>query len=132
MTRLQRCVGCGLLVSPGPRCAECRRKADRAYFAIYRTHAWRLLSEKVRRAGSRCVWCLRPLPYSRRVADHVEPVEKRPDLALEPTNVVVACNSCNQRRGRNWKLPDPDEPTPTREEISVGARMAAIHRGDAA
>jgi hypothetical protein len=133
MTRLGACLGCGTLVSPGPRCYDCRRAAEKRYdgtrpahHALYRSHAWRVLSEKVRRAGSRCVWCLKPLPFRQRIADHVEPIEKRPELALEETNVVVACASCNTRRGRNWKLPDPDAPS---SPVSVGARMADILEG---
>jgi 5-methylcytosine-specific restriction endonuclease McrA len=37
------------------------------------------------------------------LADHVIPVEERPDLALERSNLVASCYGCNTRRGRNLK-----------------------------
>jgi 5-methylcytosine-specific restriction endonuclease McrA len=52
------------------------------------------------------------------VADHIIPLEQRPDLALEPTNVVPSCPSCNVRRGRNAKLKVPGPPT-LREELAA-------------
>lgn len=110
MTRLQPCVGCGLLVSPGPRCYECQRRWDRQYdavrpehHALYQTSAWKRLSAEVRDGATRCHWCLKPT--RRLVADHVIPLEQRPDLALERSNLVPACFPCNTRRGRNSKLP---------------------------
>jgi hypothetical protein len=46
VTRLVACRGCGILVSPGPRCARCRRASEKAYdearpafHALYRTQA---------------------------------------------------------------------------------------------
>lgn len=134
MTRLQACIGCGILVSPGPRCAECRRKAASNYnatrpqhHALYRTQAWRRLSEEVRRTRSRCTWCEKPLPFSLRIADHIVPLEQRPDLGLEETNLTVSCKGCNTKRGRNARLADPEAIVTT---TTVGDRMAAILGGE--
>lgn len=108
---LQACKGCGQLVSPGPRCSACQRKWDALYdqhrpahHALYRTWAWRQLAREVTATATRCTWCLKPT--RKLVADHVLPLEQRPDLALDRSNVVPACTGCNTRRGRNARLPD--------------------------
>jgi 5-methylcytosine-specific restriction endonuclease McrA len=131
MTRLMRCAGgCGELVSPGPRCSACRRRQAATYdsqrpahHAVYRTAEWRRLSAEVRANATRCHWCL--LPTRRLVADHVIPLDQRPDLALHPGNIVPACYGCNRRRGINAKRPDLDRSKPS-GPVSVGDRMAAI------
>lgn len=111
MTRLSACLGCGTLVSPGPRCSACRRAAEATYdrtrpahHALYRTNAWRVLSAEIRAGATRCHWCLKPT--RRLVADHVIPLEERPDLGLDRSNLVASCFPCNTRRGRNARLPD--------------------------
>jgi hypothetical protein len=68
---------------------------------------------------------LRPLPFSKRVADHIIGLEQAPELALDRANLAVACVGCNTRRGRNAKLPDLERTGPS-GPVSVGARMAAI------
>lgn len=138
MTRLSACLGCGVLVSPGPRCAACRRKKAEVYdatrpahHALYSTAAWRRLSAEVRSDAARCHWCLKPT--KRLVADHVIPVDQRPDLALDRSNLVPSCVSCNTRRGRNAKLPDLAEaPRPSpRTSLSVSEEMQRIFEGAA-
>lgn len=108
---LMRCLGCGGWVAPGPRCPSCQRAADRLYdasrpahHALYSTTAWRKLAAEVRASATRCTWCLKPT--RRLVADHVLPLDQRPDLALDRSNLVPACVPCNTRRGRNARLPD--------------------------
>ncbi len=108
---LMACLGCGMLVAPGPRCTGCQRDLERVYdqtppehHALYRTAEWRRMSREVRASATRCHWCLRPT--RRLVADHVEPLDQRPDLALDRSNLVASCVPCNTRRGRNAKLPD--------------------------
>jgi 5-methylcytosine-specific restriction endonuclease McrA len=138
MTRLLACVDCGKLVSPGPRCFDCRRTRSAIYnasrpqhHAFYATSAWRRLSLEVRKGATRCHWCLKPT--RKLVADHVIPLEDRPDLALERSNLVASCVPCNTRRGRNAKVPDlpsvavtrPDTPTRAREASEVGAITAS-------
>lgn len=108
---LTSCRGCGKLVSPGPRCSACQRRWDEQYNAtrpefhtLYQTSAWKRLSAEVRADATRCHWCLKPT--RRLIADHVIPLEQRPDLALVRSNLVAACFGCNTRRGRNARLPD--------------------------
>jgi len=105
--RLAACRGCGCPTSPGPRCGDCRLAWQRQYnenrpehHDLYQTADWRHLSRVTRDRADRCHWCLVPLT-GRSVADHVIPIDQRPDLALEPSNVVASCVGCNTRRGRN-------------------------------
>jgi 5-methylcytosine-specific restriction endonuclease McrA len=105
------CFGCGRLVAGANRCEDCQRAARKAYdatrpdhHALYQTPEWRRLSAEVRAGARRCRWCLKPT--RRLVADHIVPVEQRPDLALDRSNLVPSCLPCNTRRGRNAKLPD--------------------------
>jgi 5-methylcytosine-specific restriction endonuclease McrA len=128
---LQLCRGaCGQLVSPGPRCTSCQRAHDRLYaesrpahHALYATAEWRRLSAEVRASATRCTWCLRPT--RKLVADHVVPLDQRPDLALDRSNLTPSCVPCNTRRGRNAKLPDLDV-IPWRRGLSVADEMAEI------
>jgi hypothetical protein len=122
---LMRCLGCGILCAPGPRCPACQRAWTRAYdrtrpahHALYATAGWRRLSAEVRASASRCHWCLKPT--RRLVADHVIPLDQRPDLALDRANLVAACVPCNTRRGRNARLPDLSEPVAGRHKTGVG------------
>jgi hypothetical protein len=110
---LMRCLGCGMLVSPGPRCPSCQRAWTRlydrtrpAYHALYQTPEWRRLSAEVRASAGRCTWCLKPT--RRLVADHVVPVGPETTEAefLDPSGLRPSCIPCNTRRGRNAKLPD--------------------------
>jgi hypothetical protein len=79
---------------------------------------------------------LKPLPLSKRIADHIIPLEQRPDLAYERSNLAVSCAADNRRRGHNAKLPDPEAPAvpprPRDVALTVGGRMAAILRDPAA
>jgi 5-methylcytosine-specific restriction endonuclease McrA len=110
------CLGCGKLCAPGPRCPDCKRARDRLYdaarpahHAVYATAEWRRLSAAVRAGATRCHWCGKRT--TRLVGDHVIPVEERPELALEPSNVVPSCYGCNTRRGRNLKPARYRQPT---------------------
>jgi 5-methylcytosine-specific restriction endonuclease McrA len=94
------CLGCGV-VCRGPRCPTCHTARVRAYDAgrgtFHQSPEWRALAAAVRAAATRCHWCGRS--GVRLVADHVLSIVRRPDLALDPGNVVPACVSCNNRRG---------------------------------
>jgi 5-methylcytosine-specific restriction endonuclease McrA len=128
MTRLMACRGCGKLVAPGPRCSACRRSWERQYdhirpehHALYGTAEWRRLSAEVRAGASRCTYCL--LPTRRLVADHIIPLDQRPDLALERSNLAPACFGCNRRRAVNARLPDLADPLTTHPRPTVAARV---------
>jgi hypothetical protein len=130
---LRLCLGrCGQLVSPGPRCSACQRaharlyaEARPAHHALYATPEWRRLSAEVRAGVSRCHWCLKST--RRLVADHVLPIDQRPDLALDRTNCVPACFGCNTKRGRNAKLPDlPPITSPPPVAVERAERVAGL------
>lgn len=57
------------------------------------------LSELIARDGGHCVWCQVPLTVAERraTADHVRPRSKGGPDSLD--NFVLACESCNSRRG---------------------------------
>lgn len=111
--RMRLCSVCKVAIpeGAGARCGECRRLWNRGYNAarpahhqLYATPEWRRLSAEVRASATRCHWCLKPT--TRLVADHVAPVDRAPELALERSNLVASCFACNTRRGRNARLPD--------------------------
>jgi HNH endonuclease len=119
MTRLRACIVCGvvLLGTLGPRCSECRRLFNRRYNAtrpelhgFYATPAWRRLSEEVRAGATRCSYCL--APTARLVVDHIVPLDQRPDLGLERSNLAVSCYGCNRRRAVNARKPDLQSQAP--------------------
>ena len=70
-----------------------------AHHALYRTAAWRKLSDEVRANADRCYWCGKG--STRLVADHVIPLSQGPDLALDPSNLRASCVACNVRRASN-------------------------------
>lgn len=50
----------------------------------------------------RCFWCRKPLPVGKaRHVDHVMPLSRGGSNG--PENIVIACQTCNQRK--SWKLP---------------------------
>jgi 5-methylcytosine-specific restriction endonuclease McrA len=58
---------------------------------------WRRVRLKVlERDAWTCRYCGRPA----NTVDHVVPLSDRPDLALEPSNLVAACRPCNSSKGR--------------------------------
>jgi 5-methylcytosine-specific restriction endonuclease McrA len=84
-----RCPGCRAIESR--RQAAARPDADR----VYNTSAWqRLRAEVLADDAYTCAYCGRPATS----VDHVVPVRVRPDLALERSNVVASCASCQRRR----------------------------------
>jgi hypothetical protein len=95
------CLGCGRVTTgiPCPRCSvlEGRRRAPAR--SIYDSAAWHRLARAVVSGASRCHWCGRT--GVRLSADHVLGLRARPDLALDPSNLVPRCYACqNQRKGQ--------------------------------
>ena len=64
---------------------------------FYNTYRWQQLRAIAkRRDGYRCVACGRG--GCRLDVDHIEPVTKRPDLALAIDNLRTLCRKCHNRR----------------------------------
>ena len=101
---MRACLSCKRLINRGSRCVECQRAEWRrknrlrpAYErAVYGSAGWRKLSLAVTRGATGCHWCgARAVELT---GDHVTPVRAAPHLALDPSNVVAACRSCQERR----------------------------------
>ena len=105
------CLTCGIPTTR-TRCPEHtrakyrERQATRPLFEVqlYASADWRRLADAVVEAADRCHWCGTSRLVVPLTADHVLTVRNRPDLALEPGNVVAACRSCQNIRIRR---PDP-------------------------
>ena len=101
---------CSRLVERGTRCEECQRakyqhrNATRPRFEreLYSSAAWQALRDDVLADAIACHWCGRM--GVKLTGDHIAKVRDRPDLALDPDNVVPACLSCQRRR---VDQPDP-------------------------
>lgn len=102
------CLDCGTPTT-GSRCPEHtrakyrerQRTRDPIPVQVYATAAWRRMADAVVAEADACHWCGTPAYVAKLTADHIHPIRERPDLALEPSNVVAACLSCqNRRRGR--------------------------------
>ena len=78
--------------------------------------AWKKLREQTRnrwrKAGLPCAMCGKELDYAKGMTsvDHIEPRSKRPDLALEPSNLAVLHKLCHdstkQRIEKNAHKPE--------------------------
>lgn len=53
---------------------------------FYRSRAWAVLRAKKLRLSPNCEWCRARGPRGMHV-DHIEPLRRRPDLALDVTNL---------------------------------------------
>ena len=104
------CIGipgrpCGRLIDRGNRCEPCQRlkyairNAQRDPFAkrIYGSAAWKRLRDAVRAEQPACFYCGQPAT----TVDHVVSVRRSPARALDPSNTVSACRSCQERRKHN-------------------------------
>lgn len=59
--------------------------------------------EKIKKGGAHCSYCRRELPYAHRTIDHIVPIrlaEIYGGNVNEPTNLVIACMSCNSSKGK--------------------------------
>lgn len=115
---MRSCLGtssnrCGKLIPANRnRCVECQRAKYRGRnrtrdplpVAVYGSAAWRHLADAVVAEAAACHWCRTSRYVAKLTADHIYPIRHRPDLALEPTNVVPSCRSCQERRKYE---PDP-------------------------
>jgi 5-methylcytosine-specific restriction protein A len=69
---------------------ESRRK-------FYRSREWKIARYKaLKRSHGRCLVCGRsPIDGAVLNVDHIKPLHKYPELALEPSNHQVLCGACN-------------------------------------
>lgn len=109
-----RYPGCAAIVRGGGYCgqhiryarivlAESRAESDRKYNAgrsasdsFYKTQAWRDMAQRVLREQTICAIC-HVKPSS--IADHIEPLKLRPDLAMVRENLRGVCHRCHNQYG---------------------------------
>lgn len=79
------------------------------------SYQWRELRMKVIKAYGAVCMCCGASPKSGAVicVDHIKPRKRRPDLALEFSNLQVLCEECNHGKG-NW---DETDWRPVQHEI---------------
>jgi|SRR5690625_552824 len=78
--------------------------------AFYLSNEWRgkngMRQQALERDNHECVWC-REAGYVTTDAilevDHIEPIDKRPDLALELSNTRTLCKSCHNKRHNRFE-----------------------------
>lgn len=98
MPRMRLCGGCGAPIPlDHPRCPACiRREAQRRQAKqqqhFWQSRQWRALSRAVRLRDGACTICG---TTDNLTAHHRIPVADRPDLALDPNNIVAVCRRCH-------------------------------------
>lgn len=71
------------------------------------TRAWRKLRDRVISEEPYCTLRLPGCTGASQTADHVLTYARRPDLAMERSNLRGACRHCNQKRGNGRREPMP-------------------------
>ena len=73
--------------------------------AFYQTKEWKALRRKVTKHWKAhalpCAHCNKPIDWSGRwaaIADHVQPIRKAPQLALEESNIVMMHYGCHNKK----------------------------------
>lgn len=74
-------------------------KAKRRIKTFYRSWEWaKLRYETLKHYGAVCMLC----GFTRLiVVDHIRPISRYPDLALDPENVQVLCDLCNRGKSND-------------------------------
>ena len=112
------CLDCGALAPPPPAgpslCERCRERRPRparrttgdrrsnpatiarrrASQRFYSTPEWRRVRDAVRARDGECLMCGTTVNLT---VDHVVPIARAPDLALEPANLRTLCRRCHGR-----------------------------------
>ena len=109
MAIIKKCSKCGEKYEYGKKCS-CyykNRKKDSAIKGkkdtFYSDEPWRTLRNiKMIEYGAHCQRCI--LKFHRITTTHLEghhiiPRSKRPDLELDPDNIVILCKRCNLQLG---------------------------------
>lgn len=116
--------GCRTLINSGRYCENHRRRKRKKTFysknrSFYRTQAWKDLKAFVyQRDKGCCVRCGKFVFGKLAHHHHIIPISVRPDLKLDPENVVTCCAQCHpiletesnekykpeKKKEFNWKL----------------------------
>jgi 5-methylcytosine-specific restriction endonuclease McrA len=63
---------------------------------VYASAAWRRLADAVVAAATGCAYCGRT--DVKLTADHIIGIRRDPSRALDPSNLLAACRSCQEKR----------------------------------
>ena len=72
---------------------------------FYQTKEWKALRRQVTKHwkahGLPCAYCNAPIDWNKRwaaIADHVQPLRKAPELALDASNIVMMHHGCHSKK----------------------------------
>jgi 5-methylcytosine-specific restriction protein A len=80
-----------------------RQRRRLTHHALYHTAAWKRLARVVLSEQPVCVGYQRECSMPATDVDHIEPLAKRPDLALVRTNLQGLCKACHTRKTGDGK-----------------------------
>lgn len=95
----QRLCRCGTYYQSGQGCPTCSKNRKRN--PVHGSSRWRQTSKDNLAQNPLCVGYpkgIHTVPTLAQCTDHKLSVEKRPDLAFEPSNFQSLCFDCNKRK----------------------------------
>jgi hypothetical protein len=123
----------------GAKPAALTQRSAKAKDEFYRSWEWRTLRMQViKRLGRSCQCCgATPGQFAasgepvRICVDHIKPLSKRWDLRLDPTNLQVLCDECNQGKGAwdatDWRAEVIEDESPMSPiEVQLGERLRIV------
>lgn len=93
------CLDCGRATRES-RCAACAARENHRRYLIRGKDWKRVRAFVLQRDGHRCTRCGRPCPHPGHLpVDHIQPLNRRPDLRYDPRNCRTLCGPCHVRIG---------------------------------
>jgi 5-methylcytosine-specific restriction endonuclease McrA len=85
--------------NPMPRVRPGELPTQEQLDAFYLTPQWSRLSYRTKKRYGWCCMCCGATPPIKIVTDHIKSLRYHWDLGLDPNNLQVLCDPCNQRKG---------------------------------
>lgn len=110
------CALCEAALVEDPQNTRLSQRRTRSFYGSWE---WKKLRyETLKKYGAKCMLCG---GEEHCVVDHIKPVSRYPDLAMDPGNLQVLCNACNQGKSN-------DDETDFRPSESVELEIVAEAR----